>query len=171
MSAPWVWSCLSAAWVKAAARPSARRAPSGACLQTRPWRCEPSDAAGPESSAPLWTGSLGTWEGGGGVKNHHDEPDTTGIFRSTNIGWWFKGSKKCEDCESVQTHWLSLIPPLLGRDERVLVDGLDHVLKLDPRRPGPAVVDDWLPRSFPAVHWVHAETHRTKIKRALLIHN
>lgn len=80
--APWVWSCLSAAWVKAAARPSARRAPSGVCLQTRPWRCEPSDAADPESSAPLWTGSLGTWEGSAAVKKHHDQPDTTGIFEA-----------------------------------------------------------------------------------------
>lgn len=56
---------------------------------------------------------------------------------------------------------LCLASSLLGRNKGVLVDGLDHVLKLDPSRPGPAVVDDWLSRSFPAVHWVylkHTET-------------
>lgn len=81
VSPPWVWSCLSAAWVKAAARPSAPRAPSGVCLRTRPWRCEPSDAADRESSAPRSTGSLGTWEGGVTVKKHH--VGTTGIWMET----------------------------------------------------------------------------------------
>lgn len=41
---------------------------------------------------------------------------------------------------------------LLRRDESVLIDGFDHILKLDLGRPSPAVVDDWLPGAFPAVH-------------------
>lgn len=61
---------------------------------------------------------------------------------------------------------MRLTPSLLGRNKGMLVDGFDHVLKLDPRRPGPAVVDDWLPGSFPAVHLVHwKKTKQTKKNR------
>lgn len=42
----------------------------------------------------------------------------------------------------------------------MIVNGFDHVLKLDFGGPGPTVVDDWLPGSFPAVHWRHSETDK-----------
>lgn len=72
-------------------------------------------------------------------KHRRQKVDTTGILKWTYLP---------EKPNTV----LSLAPSLLRCDESVLVDGLDHVFKLDPGRPGPAMVDDRLPRSFPAVH-------------------
>lgn len=63
-AAPWWWSCPSAAWATAAAPPCAPPVPSGVCLQTRPWRSEPSGAAARWDSAPLWTGWAGNWHAG-----------------------------------------------------------------------------------------------------------
>lgn len=59
---PSVWSCPSAAWVKAAARPGAPRVRSAVCLQILLWKYEPSDAADLWGSAPRWTESPGTWD-------------------------------------------------------------------------------------------------------------
>lgn len=42
---------------------------------------------------------------------------------------------------------------LLWCNKSVVVNGFDHILKLDFGGPGPTVVNDWLPGSFPAVHW------------------
>lgn len=42
----------------------------------------------------------------------------------------------------------------------MLVYRSDHILKLDLRRPAPAVVNDWLPGALPAVHCLHSETHK-----------
>lgn len=41
----------------------------------------------------------------------------------------------------------------------MVVNGFDHILKLDFGGPGPTVVNDWLPGSFPAVHWRKKENN------------
>lgn len=42
----------------------------------------------------------------------------------------------------------------------MLIDGFNHIFKLDFGRPGPTMIDDWFSRSFPAVHCNPHQNHK-----------
>lgn len=68
-----------------------------------------------------------------------------------------------------QSHWICgvcFVWFLLWCNESVVVNGFDHILKLDFGRPGPTVIDNWLPRSFPAVHCRHKHVNK-KVKKKI----